>query len=377
MSSSFDRLCRTATALLLAFVLAACASGDKRPQPADLGPNAPLFGVRLAWSAKLGEIAFPLDVRVAGGNVGVASSDGTVAVFDAASGREQWRRSAGGALAAGVGGDGQTWAVVTRTNEVVALQAGRELWRQQLPALAYTAPLVAGGRVFVLAADRSVTAFDGASGRRLWNQQRPGEPLVLRQPGVLLPVGDTLLAGLSGRLVGLNPGNGAVRWEVPIATPRGTNDVERLVDLVGRVARQGDTVCARAFQAALGCVDATRGSVLWSRPANGYLGIHGDDELLFGAEADGTVIAWRRRDGERVWSTDRLKYRSLTAPLALGRSVVFGDGSGLVHLLARTDGSPLNRLATDGTPVVAPPVLAADTMVVVTRGGGIFGFRPE
>ena len=37
----------------------------------------------------------------------------------------------------------------------------------------------------------------------------------------MLAVGDTLVAGLSGRMVGLNPLNGSVRWEAPIATPRG------------------------------------------------------------------------------------------------------------------------------------------------------------
>jgi outer membrane protein assembly factor BamB len=93
--------------------------------------------------------------------------------------------------------------------------------------------------VFRAGADRSVTAFDGQTGRRLWSQQRPGEPLVLRQAGVLLAVGDTLVAGLAGRLVGMNPVNGSVRWDAPIATPRGTNDVERLVDLVGGVSRDG------------------------------------------------------------------------------------------------------------------------------------------
>src|SRR3712207_7018923 len=52
-------------------------------------------------------------------------------------------------------------------------------------------------------------------------------------------------------------------------SPRGTNDIERLVDLVGRTSRVGNSVCARAFQAAVGCVDAARGTVLWSKPANG------------------------------------------------------------------------------------------------------------
>ena len=106
-------------------------------------------------------------------------------------------------------------------------------------------------------------------------------------------------------------------------------------------------------------------------------GIHGDADTIFGSESNGTLVAWRRADGSRLWSIDRLKYRKLTAPLLLGRSVVVGDDAGLVHLLSRTDGSPLNRLATDGSAIAAAPVVAADTLVVVTRNGGIYGFRPD
>jgi outer membrane protein assembly factor BamB len=190
-------------------------------------------------------------------------------------------------------------------------------------------------------------------------------------------VGDTLVAGLSGRLVGLNPLNGTVRWEAPLATPRGINDVERLVDLVGGVSRVEDTVCARAFQASVGCVNATRGTVLWTKPANGAEGVTGDDRLVFGTEADGKVVAWRRDSGERVWVNDRLLHRGLTAPLALGRSVVVGDSTGLVHLLSREDGSLLNRLSTDGSAVAAAPVAAGNTLVVVTHSGGVYGFVPE
>ena len=54
-----------------------------------------------------------------------------------------------------------------------------------------------------------------------------------------------------------------------------------------------------------------------------------------------------------------------------------GDDAGLVHLLSREDGSALTRVATDGSAVVAGPVLAAGTLIVVTRSGGIFGFKPE
>jgi outer membrane assembly lipoprotein YfgL len=319
----------------------------------------------------------PLEIHATGHVVTLASTDGVVVALDARSGADLWRTSLGEPLSAGVGSDGKWTAVVSRSNNLVAMEAGRELWRKPLQTQTFTAPLIAGNRIFVLSADRSVSAYDAATGRRLWIQSRPGEPLVLRQSGVLLAVGDTLVVGLSGRLVGFNPDNGSVRWEAPLASARGTNDVERLVELVGRVSRVGDSVCARSFQAAVGCVNTARGTVAWTQLAAGTEGIHGDSELIFGAESNGSVLAWKRADGTRAWTSDRLKFRKLTAPLVLGRSVVVGDDAGLVHLLSRDDGSPLNRLTTDASGIAAAPVVAADTLVAVTRNGGIYGFRPD
>lgn len=372
---------RPAVLLTLLTALAGCSfwgGGDAKPKPTDLGTNVPVLGIRQAWVAKIGGVqGMPLVADVRGAVVTLASADGVVAGIDARTGGDLWRASLGEPLAAGVGTDGKWVAVVSRGNEVIVLEAGRELWRQRLPSQVYTAPLVAGARVFVLGADRSITAFDAKSGQRLWGQMRPGEPLVLRQPGVLTAVGDTLVAGLSGRLVGLNPDNGIVRWEAPLASPRGTNDVERLVELVAPFSRADNSICARAFQAAVGCVNAARGNVEWVQRANGGQGIHGNDTVLFGTESNGVVTSWRRTDGARLWSSERLQHRKLTAPLLLGRSVVIGDDTGLVHLLSREDGAPLNRLQTDGSGIAATPVVAADTLVVVTRNGNVYGFRPD
>jgi hypothetical protein len=54
-----------------------------------------------------------------------------------------------------------------------------------------------------------------------------------------------------------------------------------------------------------------------------------------------------------------------------------GDETGTLHFLSRVDGSPMNRLTTDGSAIVAAPVVSGQTLIAVTRRGGIFGFRPE
>ena len=354
--------------------LAAC-SGTSRPKPTDIQGVPVLQDMANSWTANVGKIDFPLVVSAREDRVALANSQGVVAVLDGKTGKDIWRLKLDQAISAGVGSDGQLLAVVTRNNELVAMQDGKVQWRKSMPAQSFTAPLVAGARVFVLTADRSVIAFDGATGRQLWTQQRPGEPLVLKQAGVLLAFKNTLLVGLSGRLVGLDPNTGVIRWESAIATPRGTNDIERLVDLVGPFDRVGDVVCVRAFQTSVGCVNAERGQGLWTRPSVGEMGVSGNATLLITPLSNGVVQAWSRNTGERLWDTERLKYRILSAPLVTPRGVLVADNGGWLYLLSLADGAFLNRIKLDSQELATAPVMAGGRYVVVTREGRVTGLQ--
>jgi outer membrane assembly lipoprotein YfgL len=367
---------RQAAALALLALLAACAS-DK-PKPTALESVKPEIAGREVWRARVDSVQFTLAVPVRAGLFVAAGTDGTVVALDAATGAEQWRGNAAGRLTAGVGSDGRFAAVVTRDNELVALDKGAVLWRKRLDSRVATAPLVAGERVFVVGVDRVVHAFDVLDGRRLWRYQRSGgEALTLAQPAVLAAYKDTLLAGQGAVLVGLDPTKGAVRFEVALTPPRGTNEVERLNDLAGPLLRLGDTVCARAFQTAVGCIDLTTNSLRWSRIAGGQQPVGGDADLVFGADASDRISAWRTASGDLAWNNERLLYRGLSAPLSAGRTVVFGDVEGQVHFLSREDGKTLLRLPTDGSPVVGQPVASGTTVLVTTRNGALVAFRPE
>ena len=366
----------TASAAVLA--LAGCAA-DK-PKPTALEAVTPLIAGRQAWTARIDSVGFPLAVAVRDGAFIVAGTDGTVLALEAQSGRELWRGQAGARLSAGVGSDGRFAAVVTRENELVVMDKGAVRWRTRLASRTSTAPLVAGERVFVLGVDRVVHAFDVLDGRRLWSLQRPGEALTLSQPGVLSAYKNTLVAGVGAVMLGLDPTTGSVRWEVAVTSPRGTNEVERLNDLVGPLLRVGDSLCARAFQTAVGCVavsGADRATLRWSRTAGGQQAVGGDADFVFGGDSTDRLSAWRSGGGELAWTNERMLFRRLSAPLSAGKTVMFGDVEGQVHFLAREDGKTLLRLTTDGSPVVAQPVLSGTTMLVVTRNGGLFAFRLE
>lgn len=363
------------TALALLAALAACSS-DK-PKPTPLEAITPQIAGRLVWSARIDGAAPGLIPTVRDGEFTVAAADGTVLALQADNGREVWRGSVGERLAAGVGSDGRYAAVATRNNEVVVLERGAVKWRARLASRLATPPLVAGERVFVMGVDRVVSAFDVLDGRLLWILQRPGEALTLLQPGVVAAFKDTLLVGQGQRLTGVDPLRGSVRWEVALANPRGTNEVERLADLIGPALRVGDMVCARAFQAAVGCADAQSATLLWTKNVGGVQAVGGDAELVVGADGSDRVTAWRAGNGDLVWHNESLRYRGLSGVLLAGRTVIVGDAEGQVHFLDRADGKTLLRLPTDGSPVVGVPVRSGNTILVVTRNGGLFAFRPE
>jgi outer membrane assembly lipoprotein YfgL len=356
-------------------LIAGCAASKPTPQP--LEPLTPKISASVAWSQRVDSVQFPLAVAVTPGAFTVAGSDGTVLALEAVSGRELWRGAAGSKLSAGVGSDGRFAAVVTREGELVVFDQGAVKWRKPLGVRVTTAPLVAGERVFVVAVDRSVQAFDALDGRKLWLVQRPGDPLTLAQSGVLSAFKDTLLVGQGPRMAGLDPLRGTIRWEVVVGSPRGANEIERLADLVGPSARVGDVVCARSFQAAVGCLNAERGSVVWTKNVGGTDAIAADSEFVFAGDATDRITAWKFANGEIAWTTDKLLYRSLSAPVSTAKSVVFGDGDGTVHWLARDTGEAQLRMTTDGGAVAAQPVISGSTMLVVTRKGGLFAFRAQ
>lgn len=381
----FKSIGTTSLALLLALsgALVGCGSAPIKRTPTPLQPLAESRNLAQVWQFSLGSaIDFPLQMSTSRDVLGVAASNGLIALINPATGTDIWRLKVNANLSSGFGFDGKTGAVTTVNNELIAISVNAQnipsiAWRKPLPARAYTAPLVAGGRVFVLTGDRSIHAFDADTGVKLWSYERASEPLILSDITSLGVYHNTLLAGHSGRLLGINPDNGQLRWELSMATSRATNDIERLIDLVGAPNRVGDSVCVRSFQTSISCADLAKGVTAWSRPTQGVKGVSGDETMLVSTESDGRVKAWNRLNGDLLWTNDKLAYRNLSAPLLIGRSIIVGDAQGYVHVINKTSGEVVARFKTDDSAIIAAPVVIGDTVMVATAKGGIYAYRPK
>ncbi len=366
-------------ALLMVAAISGCSlfKSSKEAKPAELEKLTPTIAPSVAWNVRIDNLNFPLTITARDGKFFVAGGDGVVQALQASNGQSVWRADVGAKLSAGVGSDGRFAAVVTRNNELVVIDAGKVIWRKPLPTPVIAAPMVAGERVFVLTVDRQILAFDALDGGKIFNVSRPGEPLTLAKAGVLGTFMDTLIVGQGPRLAGVDPIKGTVRWEANVANPRGTNEVERLADLVTPLIRNGEVLCARAFQSAVGCVSAERGATIWSRNVGGVNGIGGDAEFIYGADGSDRLSAWKVASGDTAWTVEQFQNRKLGVPFATANSVMVGDFEGYVHFVARDTGKTQARLSTDGSAIVAPPVSSNGLVLIATQKGGLYAIKPE
>ncbi|MEZ0602272.1 outer membrane protein assembly factor BamB [Paraburkholderia sp. IW21] len=362
--------------------MAACSSTkDERRVPTPLTEFKPVLDVQQAWKTSVGKAGRYLFSPVAVGNaVYAAGANGSVAKIDAQTGKDIWRVKLHDDLSAGVGSDGTLTAVGGLKGDVYVLGAdGKQLWAAKAPGEIISPPLVGNGLVVVRTVDGQIVAFNAQTGEQKWNYRNRAVPLNLRVSSGMTFAGDAaVLAGFpGGAFAAINLQTGDNYWQTPVSYPKGVTEVERINDVTGPPTLVGSETCAVTFQGQIGCFDANSGRALWEKAFSSTSGLAQDDRAVVAADDWSVVSAFDVSNGTPLWKNDTLKNRELSVPFILGHAAVLGDYQGYVHFLSRDDGTLVARVKTDGSAITAAPVLAGETLVVLTHDGDLYGYRPR
>jgi outer membrane protein assembly factor BamB len=192
-ASSAARIARLVAGASLGVALAGCSwfGKDEKP-PAPLPDFRSAANAQIAWQQSLdasGVAGFsPVG---AGGAVFAAAPDGTLASFDAASGRPNWRIKAGSKLSAGVGAEGDTIVVGTSKGDVLAFdRSGKPKWTSKVSSEVLGPPRISEATTVVWSGDGNVFGLATADGARRWVLQRTMPALSVRnQAGGILARG--------------------------------------------------------------------------------------------------------------------------------------------------------------------------------------------
>ena len=98
----------------------------------------------------------------------------------------------------------------------------------------------------------------------------------------------------------------------------------------------------------------------------------GDEKYLYVTDDKGAVHGLDKTSGASVWKQETLVERRVGGPQLVGDFVGVVDAEGYLHLLSRTDGAYVGRLATDGRPATAQPTLLAGSGLWLSDAGTLY-----
>ncbi|MCB1640131.1 MAG: outer membrane protein assembly factor BamB [Xanthomonadales bacterium] len=356
------------------------SSKDNVDPPTELVDLTSARSVNRLWSAKAGPGAARQGGRlapaVADGTVYVASVEGTLSAFDASSGRLRWKIDTEQPLAGGPAAADGLVVVGSLEGQLLAFDTeGNPRWDAQLSSEVIGAPAIARGMVVAQANDGRTYAFDQDSGEARWLLDRAVPTLSLRGTATpLIGEGSTFIGQANGKLTAVANLDGGVEWEYAVGTADGRNDLERMVDVDGRMLLiQGD-LYAIGYGAQVAALASESGRVLWSRDMSSYSGLDLAGSSLFTTTSDGEVLGMATRSGSVLWKQEALKFRFLSTPVVHGSLLAVGDYEGYVHWLDQESGEIVARARAGKKGIRSAPRVVDDVLYVLDLDGTLSAF---
>ncbi|WP_281646243.1 outer membrane protein assembly factor BamB [Parendozoicomonas sp. Alg238-R29] len=359
--------------------LAGCSSdGEEAIEPNPLPDFNQEVKVHKVWDKGVGsgqkDSWLHLTPVVSGDRIFAASASGRVTALSSATGKEKWEVDLETRITGGVGAGEGLVLVGTRDGQVIALSErdGKQLWKAPVTSEVLAAPQVERGVVIVQAIDAKLIGLDAKDGEKLWQQEVLQPVLTLRGTSTPRISDGVVYAGFSnGEARAYRLDTGIQLWDAKVSVPRGSSELERMVDVDAEPLISSDRLYMVSYQGNVVGLDRDSGRVLWARESSSYESMTEGFGNLYLSDAGSVVSAVDQRTGSIVWSQKDFAHRSLSGPAAFGSYVVAGDFEGYLHVISQVDGRIVGRTKVDSSGIRSRPVVVDDMIYVYTNGGDL------
>ena len=354
---------------------------DNAEPPAELVEFRTRLNVIKLWSKNIGSGTdkqyLKLSPVIFNQRLYIADADGTVQALDATNGKKVWSTDVDAEITGGTGFGENSVLVGTSEAKTISLSAedGSIEWRKTVSSEVLSAPQKARNTVVVRTGDGKIFGLHGDNGRRLWIYDRTVPSLTLRGTSAPLIEGDLVVAGFDGgRMAALEVRTGKLIWEAPVANARGSNDMERMVDIDSSPKILDGVIYIATFQGHLSAMQAETGRVLWDRDISSYAGFDVDDQNLFVTGEKSHISAFDRFTSTEVWKQDKLHLRAVTAPAVIGDFIVVGDFEGYLHWMSKSSGKFVARTELCDERIISPPIVVGKILYGFCSDGSLTAY---
>lgn len=373
---------KTTTLLLsligLSLILGGCGMFGKKNKalpPKPLVKFTPSATAKIVWQKSTGGYSKKQYVKIhpaiAGDSIFVAGGSSATAV-NKTTGNTLWKTPVADTVTAGVNiGEGMVFVGTLGGNAIALDQSsGKPRWAQSLSSEVAAVSEASGGIVVFRTIDGKVHGLSTATGEILWQQIRKTPILSLRGASVPIVTGNKVIIGFdNGKLTAFDMQAGNTVWETILAVPRGRTELDRVVDIDGKMKLVGSTLYVATYNGQIAAVNISNGSTIWSQGYSTDTGVDADAQGVYTARQNGTVFKLTTNKGAPVWKLDDLERRSPTAPSIIGSQIVIGDYAGYLHFINTTTGKFSVRAHGDGSGYTVSPLVEGNRVYAFGKSG--------
>lgn len=309
---------------------------------ADIGEGSGKYEKLTTAPVVWGNTVFTMDVR------------STVSAFSVSDGSVRWRtriEDPNEKSKVGYGGGVAYWGgrvfATSGYGFVAALDAatGAEIWRRDVGVPLRGSPTVAGGRVFAITQDNQMFVLNADTGEVEWSHFaiiEQAEILGASSPAV---AGDTVVAGFSsGELYALRVENGLVLWQDTLSRTGRLTALATLNDIDGNPVIHQGRVIAGSHSGRTVAIDFRTGERVWEINLGTIYTPWVAGSYMYVVGTQGSVVALSSSTGRVRWITQLQRFEDP------------GDRKGLIRW--------------------AGPALAGDRLFVVSSEGYMLTLSP-
>lgn len=356
------------------------SANPRRVWSADVGEGSGDVAQLLAQPVVVNDTVYTMDAR------------STVSAFSAGNGSRLWEVELedddedGLYFGGGISADEGQVFVSTGFARVFALDAasGELRWIHKAPGPIRGAPVAANGRVFVITLDNQLLVLDAETGERLWNHVGVQETAgLLGSASAAVSRSTVVVPYSSGEVLALLTDDGRQVWSENLSTITRLDPLADIAQIRGLPVIDRDLVFAISHAGQMMAINLSQGARVWQAEIGGVQMPWAAGDFIYVLSNDGQIACLQRSDGRIRWVTPLPRFADpeeqeepvrWRGPVLAGDRLVVAGSHGEVVSVSPYDGKVLGAISL-GDGVAVPPVVANNSLYLVTNGGELVALR--
>jgi outer membrane protein assembly factor BamB len=261
---------------------------------------------------------------------------------------------------------------------------GKPLWKARPGGPLRGAPAIGNGQLYVMSQDNQIFALKEADGSLIWSEAASLEVSGVFGVGAPAVAQGSVVAGFSsGELNAYRYENGRSLWADALSRTSISTSVASLSDVDASPVIDRGRVFAIGQGGRMVSMELVTGQRLWEINVAGIATPWVVGEWIFVIDDQARLLCLSRATGKVRWVSQLPRYRKdkkkngpiiWTGPLLAGDRLIVASSEGQLANINPANGA-LQSQTKAGAPVYLPPIVANNTLYVLTNDGHLTAWR--